>query len=183
MNRGHRLKPPATAQAQSMYGMLVGFIAEHVPEPRRFCLSLLGGKVESSPFAGEKLDRLRQQWADTLGAGPEALEIPAAQPFLLKALSLSAERLEDPDWEILTEGVDCFCTGVPLGFNYDIPHLPQVFERKVHWRKLDESELELDRENYKSAESSSAELLEKVPGRRKAWAYGAYDHGGTACRV
>ena len=167
MNRGHRLKPPATAHALSMYGMLVGFIAEHVPEPRRFCLSLLGGKVESSPFAGEKLDRLRQQWADTLGAGPEALEIPAAQPFLLKALSLSAERLEDPDWEILTEGVDCFCTGVPLGFNYDIPHLPQVYERKVHWRKLDESELELDRKNYKSAESSSAGLLEKFRAEEK----------------
>ncbi|CAE7243210.1 unnamed protein product [Symbiodinium sp. CCMP2592] len=169
MDRGHRLGPAATAHAQSMYRMLTSFIAEHVPDPRRFCLSLLSGKVESSPFAGEKLEALRKQWAKVLGAedSPDVLEIPDAQPFLLRALSLSAERLEDPDWEILTEGVDCFCTGVPLGLNCDIPHLPQVYERKCQWRKLDESELEFDRENYKSAELSSAGLLEKFRAEEK----------------
>ncbi|CAE7253326.1 unnamed protein product [Symbiodinium sp. CCMP2592] len=169
MDRGHRLGPAATAHAQSMYRMLTSFIAEHVPDPRRFCLSLLSGKIESSPFAGEKLEALRKQWAKVLGAedSPDVLEIPDAQPFLLRALSLSAERLEDPDWEILTEGVDCFCTGVPLGLNCDIPHLPQVYERKCQWRKLDESELDFDRENYKSAELSSAGLLEKFRAEEK----------------
>ncbi|CAE7196495.1 unnamed protein product [Symbiodinium sp. CCMP2592] len=169
MDRGHRLGPAATAHAQSMYRMLTSFIAEHVPDPRRFCLSLLSGKVESSPFAGEKLEALRKQWAGVLGAenNPDVLEIPGAQPFLLRALSLSAERLEDPDWQVLTEGVDSFCTGVPLGLNCDIPHLPQVYEKKCHWRKLDESELEFDRENYKSAELSSAELLEKFRAEEK----------------
>ena len=169
MDRGHRLSPAATAHAQSMYRMLTRFVSEHVHDPQKFCLSLLSGKVESSPFAGDKLEGLRKQWAELHGAGPDSdlLEIPDAQPFLLKALSRTAERLEDPDWEILTEGAECFCKGVPLGFKTTIPHIPQVYDRKEHWRKLDESELELDRANYKSAEMSSAELLEKFRAEEK----------------
>ncbi|CAE7449853.1 unnamed protein product, partial [Symbiodinium sp. CCMP2456] len=169
MDRGHRLGPEATALAQSMYRMVTRFIAEHVPDQKHLCLSLLSGKLEASPFAGDKIQGLRASWAELLGAeqGSDVLEIPEAQPFLLKALSKTAERLCDPDWEILTEGADCFCTGVPLGFKVDLPHLPQVYERKSQWRKLDESELELDRVNYKSAEMSSAELLEKFRAEEK----------------
>ena len=169
MDRGHRLGPEATALAQSMYRMVTRFIAEHVPDQKHLCLSLLSGKLEASPFAGDKIQGLRASWAELLGAeqGSDVLEIPEAQPFLLKALSKTAERLCDPDWEILTEGADCFCTGVPLGFRVDLPHLPQVYERKSQWRKLDESELELDRVNYKSAEMSSAELLEKFRAEEK----------------
>ncbi|CAE7351564.1 unnamed protein product [Symbiodinium sp. CCMP2592] len=137
MDRGHRLGPAATAHAQSMYRMLTNFISEHVPDPRRFCLSLLSGKVESSPFAGEKLEALRKQWAEVLGAenNPDVLEIPDAQPFLLRALSLSAERLEDPDWQILTEGVDCFCTGeIPLAATADVSAAHRlVLHRKSDW--------------------------------------------------
>ncbi|CAE7863101.1 unnamed protein product, partial [Symbiodinium microadriaticum] len=39
--------------------------------------------------------------------------------------------------------------------------------QKEHWRKLTESELELDRANYKSAEMSSAELLDKFRAEEK----------------
>ncbi|CAE7263715.1 unnamed protein product [Symbiodinium sp. CCMP2592] len=130
MDRGHRLGPAATAHAQSIYRMLTNFISEHVPDPRRFCLSLLSGKVESSPFAGEKLEALRKQWAEVLGAenNPDVLEIPDAQPFLLRALSLSAERLEDPDWQILTEGE------IPLAATADVSAAHRlVLHRKSDW--------------------------------------------------
>ncbi|CAE7224100.1 mettl24 [Symbiodinium sp. CCMP2592] len=136
MDRGHRLGPAATAHAQSMYRMLTNFISEHVPDPRRFCLSLLSGKVESSPFAGEKLEALRKQWAEVLGAenNPDVLEIPDAQPFLLRALSLSAERLEDPDWQILTEGVDCAMQEIPLAATADVSAAHRlVLHRKSDW--------------------------------------------------
>ncbi|CAE7353254.1 unnamed protein product, partial [Symbiodinium sp. CCMP2456] len=117
MDRGHRLSPQATAHAQSMYRMVTQFITEHVPDPKHLCMSILSGKLEASPFAGEKIQGLRASWAELLGAGQgdDILEIPEAQPFLLKALSRTAERLCDPDWEILTEGTDCFCTGEKLG--------------------------------------------------------------------
>ena len=40
---------------------------------------------------------------------------------MLRALSRTAERLDNPDWEILTDGADNFCTGVPLGFPSSAP--------------------------------------------------------------
>ena len=88
MDRGHRLSPAATAHAQSMYCMLTRFVSEHVHDPQKFCLSLLSGKVESSPFAGDKLEGLRKQWAELHGAGPDSdlLEIPDAQPFLAQGI-------------------------------------------------------------------------------------------------
>ena len=76
------------------------------------------------------------------------------------ALSRTAEALEDPDLVILTEGQDSFVNGVPVGFG-EISWVPQVFARKEKWRKLDESEPDFDRANYKSAEMSSEELLNK----------------------
>ena len=59
------------------------------------------------------------------------LEVPSGQPFLLRAIGRTAELLGDPDWEILTEGSDNY-------FEEDIPHLPQVFERKSKHRKFDD---------------------------------------------
>ncbi|CAE7632161.1 unnamed protein product [Symbiodinium sp. CCMP2592] len=93
-------------------------------------------KVDSSPFAGEKLETLRKQWAGLLGAenNPDVLEIPDAQPFLLRALSLSAERLEDPDWQILTEGVDCAMQEIPLAATADVSAAHRlVLHRKSDW--------------------------------------------------
>ena len=48
-----------------------------------------------------------------------------------------------------------------MGFGEPIEHVPQVFSLKEHWRKLDESEPDFDRANYKSAELSASQLLAK----------------------
>ena len=163
-----------------MHKAAVSFIRQHVLDPPRLCHSLLLGKLESSPFSPGQLEGFRNQWAEALGKPGDSglLERPSGQPFLLKALSLSAELLEDPDWGILTEGQDCFLTGVPVGFGEPIEHVPQVFSLKEHWRKLDESEPDFDRANYKSAELSASQLLAKFReeeklGRRRPTTLGA----------
>ncbi|CAE7480211.1 unnamed protein product, partial [Symbiodinium pilosum] len=100
--------------------------------------------------------------SDPNGSEPWGTKATAVcQPFLLRALSRTAEILEDPDWKILTEGQDCFLNGVPVGFGETIKQVPQVFGLKEHWRKLDVSEPDFDRANYKSADMSSTQLLAK----------------------
>ena len=69
MDRGHHLSSPATAFAQSMHRMATRFIAEHVGDAKGMCIGLLTQKLKSSPFAGKKMEDLRCQWAQLLGAG------------------------------------------------------------------------------------------------------------------
>ena len=128
-------------------------------DPERLCKSLLVGKVDRSPFSSEAIMSLRESWVKLLGGAddPSCLECPPAQPFFLKALARTAELLEDPDWEIIGSVKDCYITGVPVGFEHEIPHVPH----KQKWRKLDVTELELDRSNYSSADLSSEQLLAK----------------------
>ena len=52
-------------------------------------------------------------------------------------------------------------SGVPVGFGETIEQVPQVFGLKEHLRKLDESEPDFDRANFKSAEMSATQLLAK----------------------
>ena len=96
-------------------------------------MSLLTGKLERSPFTAQRLDELRVKWAGIVGHGQDQaafLERPLGQPFFLRALAYTAEVLEDPDWQILIEGTDCYNTGVPVGFEEELPRVPQVFEHK-----------------------------------------------------
>ena len=139
-----------------MHRVALTFIRQRVADPERLCHALLLGKLESTPFSAEQLQGVRDRWVDALGKQGDLslLDKPEGQPFYLKALSLSAEILEDPDWHILTEGQGCFLRGVPVV-------LSTFLGMKEHWRKLDESEPDFDRSNYKSAELSASQLLAK----------------------
>ena len=162
-DRGHSLGDKAKVLSKRLYQMGMNCLTQNVKCPEEMCKSILGGKLKESPFAGRCLEDLRKSWALHMGCADfEAfLSRPTGQPFHLIALSRTAEALEDPDWAILTEGQDSFASGVPLGFGEPIPRVPQVFARKEKWRKLDESDPDYDRANYKSAEMSSEELLNK----------------------
>ena len=162
-DRGHSLGQKAQALAARMHRLALDFVRRHVADPEQLCHALLLGKLEASPFNEELLQSIRLQWGGALGdqGGSDLLGKPDGQPFFLRALSRAAEILEDPDWKILTEGQDCFLSGVPVGFGETIGHVPQVFGLKEHWRKLDESEPDFDRANYKSADMSSTQLLAK----------------------
>ena len=105
-------------------------------------------------------------------------EIPPRQPFLLRALAKSAEILEDPDWRILTEGQDSYCTGVRLG--YDVTHsaFAAGLRAKAKHRRFDDDLPAWDRANYASAQLSSQQLLDKFRsevdlGRMQATTLGA----------
>ena len=169
-DRGHYAKCEQRTFALQMHALGLSFLKEHVADPKDLCLSILSGKLQCSPFSGDRIQSLRLSWAEALGARRQEnlQDIPAGQPFCLRALSRSAELVGDPDWRILTEGVDNFCTGVPVvGIDERIPHVPQLYAPKTKWRKLDESDQDFDRSNYRSADISSDELLDKFRAEEK----------------
>ena len=142
---------------RALHQLGLEFLREQVPDPRTLCQSLEKGELESSPFEESAMHRLRQRWCMLVGGKDwrHLASIPSGQPFLLRALAKTAELMGDADWEILTEGV------VVLGFREEVPQLPQVYDHKTKWRKLDEDLPEWDRPNYSSATVNAKQLLEK----------------------
>ena len=160
-DRGAFLSPCARAVAQSLHRLALSFVRREVTDPVAFCERWVGGELQESPFGDSSLQELRRSWCQTVGGKDweHLLDVPKGQPFLLRALGRTAELLEDPDWRILTEGRDNYCSGVPVGFEEDIPHVPQVYERKTKHRKFDDDLPEWDRANYSSAKLNAEQLL------------------------
>ncbi|CAE7822684.1 unnamed protein product, partial [Symbiodinium necroappetens] len=115
--RGARLGETARRFASAMHTLVKSFVLRVIPDAERSAMELVLGRYTSSPFSEKDMSQLRQQWVSLLGdsQGFDLLEVPERQPFFLPALARTAELLEDPDWEIVTQGNDNFCTGVPLG--------------------------------------------------------------------
>ncbi|OLP76746.1 hypothetical protein AK812_SmicGene43280, partial [Symbiodinium microadriaticum] len=159
--RGARLGETARRFASAMHTLVKSFVLRVIPDPERSAMELVLGPYTSSPE--KDMLQLRQQWVSFLGdsQGFDLLEVPERQPFFLPALARTAELLEDPDWEIVTQGNDNFCTGVPLGCEEVLPQVPQVFDFKYKSRTLDESEYDWDRSNYQSAREFETPLQEK----------------------
>ena len=161
--RGAQLGEKARRFASAMHTLVKSFVLRVTPDPERTAMELVLGRYTSSPFTEKDMAQLRKQWVSLLGdsQGFDLLEVPERQPFFLPALARTAELLEDPDWEIVTQGNDNFCTGVPLGCEEILPQVPQVFDFKYKSRTLDESEYDWDRSNYQSARDFEAPLHEK----------------------
>ena len=161
--RGARLGETAQRFASAMRTLMKSFVLRVIPDVERSAMELVLGRYTSSPFSEKDMSQLRHQWVSLLGdsQGFDLLEVPERQPFFLPALARTAELLEDPDWEIVTQGNDNFCTGVPLGCEEVLPQVPQVFDFKYKSRTLDESEYDWDRSNYQSAREFEAPLHEK----------------------
>ena len=133
-DRGAHLGRGAKTLSHALHRLALDFLNEHVPKPKELCMSLLTGKLEGSPFSAKHLGELRSKWAGLVCPRVDQatfLEKPQGQPFFLRALACTAEALEDPDWQILIEGTDCYATGVPVGFEEELPRVPQVFELKT----------------------------------------------------
>ena len=62
---------------------------------------------------------------------------------------------------MLTEEVDSFSSGVPVGYDQPLPRVSAVFPPKERFRKLDDSIFMEDSANYKSADGMSHKLEEK----------------------
>ena len=52
-------------------------------------------------------------------------EVADSQPFFLRAISASAELLDDPDWEAVACQEDSYVTGVSIGYDRPVEHLPR----------------------------------------------------------
>ena len=194
-SRGTTLPQRAKDFSRRLNGLVQAFVLKEVPDCRKLAISLATGHVLNSPFSEESLNRFREEWASLVcnfeGAQHEGLlEVAPTQPFYLRLLSCTARLLEDPDWEILTEGNECFEKGVPLGYDEPIPRVPQVFDRKVKWRKLDESEFEAVQENYHSAKLTVQEMELKFREEEKlgrmyptTFATLAAEHGRERVRI
>ncbi|CAE7611856.1 unnamed protein product, partial [Symbiodinium sp. KB8] len=194
-SRGATLSHQAKDMSRRLHELVQAFVVKQVPDCQHLCLRLAAGHVTSSPFDEVSLQRLREEWASIVcnieGVQHEGLlEVSPPQPFYLRLLACTARLLEDPDWQILTEGDECFERGVPLGYDEVIPRVPQVFERKVKWRKLDESTFEAIKDNYSSAKLTVQELEQKFREEEKAgrmypttFATLAAEHGADRVRV
>ncbi len=131
-----------------------------VGDRRRVCYELVLGRLKSSPFPLEAVDRCAAI-RGLLGVTDSALEVPQGQPFHLHLVSRVLKVVGDPDTAILVDGNDTFATGVPIGVDEPLPRTPMVFPPQERHRKLDESDFNPIAENYASAQLSKEELEAK----------------------
>ena len=159
------LPQQALGFATAMHEVLRTFVGRVIPDARRTAMELALGRLKESPFTPELLGHLRDDWFGCIEKAqgcrcPDLRVVPSGQPFFLHALSATARLLQDPDWQAVSCQNDSYVTGVALGHDDPVPHLPQVYEYKYKARKLDESDVEWHRDNYSSA-NETAEQLEK----------------------
>jgi len=158
--RNYLAKGSATKHAEQVVEILHDFLVKEIGDLRKEAFRLALGHYQQSPFGPEQLQTLRKKIATLLRPGDEdaLLVQPPRQPFFLYLLAESLRELDDPDWEILVQGEECFAKGVPLGVETELPRTPQVFRRREKFRQLDITDFQPDMKNYATAELSSEEL-------------------------
>ena len=144
--------------AEGLQRVVRNFVLSEVGDVKLMTFKLAAGRIESSPFSPEAMQRLREELASLTQDPALSMTVPARQPFYLHLLSQSLRELGDPDWAILTQGEECFARGVPLGDERPLERVPQVFRARVKERRLDESAYNADMDNYSSAELSGDQL-------------------------
>ena len=146
--------------AEGLQRCIRNFVLSELDDVKTMSFKLAAGRIESSPFKPESMQRLREELASLTPDPQLSLTVPERQPFYLHLLAQSLRELGDPDWAILTQGEECFAQGVPLGDVNPLGRVPQVFRARVKERRLDESEYNPDMVNYSSAELSGDQLEE-----------------------
>ncbi|CAE7247487.1 unnamed protein product [Symbiodinium natans] len=159
---------PEWQHAERVQRAIRNFVLEEVGDLRKAALQLAVGRMKSSPFSEQGVQRLRQQVASMLPDPDLALQVPERQPFLLHLLSQSLKLLGDPDWACLSQGEECFAMGVPLGDEVPLPRTPQVYRERVKERTLDVTPFQQIMNNYESAELSADKLEEHFAAEERA---------------
>ena len=136
------------------------------PDLKRATFQL--GHFKESPIAEADLNELRTKWFELLPQPRQAAEVPEFQPFLLFALGQTLRKMDDPDHRVIDLAKHSYATGVPVGMGEKMPRTPSVFERKVKWRKYDETEPCFEAQNYASA-VEAGEMLEQQFKEEENW--------------
>ena len=132
----------------------------------KVALALALGRYTESPFPEAFLREARACATVTLIEQEQDLEastllhLEPGQPFFLHLLAAMARQAGDPDWRVLTTGQSCALKGFPVGAGEKLDRVPAVYDRKVRWRKLDESARDFNRESYPST-ALAVEALER----------------------
>ena len=144
-------------KSQELATALLDLLHKELGEPARVCMKLACGKFLDSPFPAELVERGRDLWASTVAASSvfskeQLLEVAEYQPFLLKLIGETLRLSGDPDWRIFYASKrENFVEGASVGPGTIMPRTPAVFERKLKFKKYDESDYSADTSNYKSA--------------------------------
>ncbi|CAE7237298.1 unnamed protein product, partial [Symbiodinium microadriaticum] len=101
--------------AEGLQRCIRNFVLSELDDVKTMSFKLAAGRIESSPFKPESMQRLREELASLTPDPQLSLTVPERQPFYLHLLAQSLRVLGDPDWAILTQGEECFAQGVPLG--------------------------------------------------------------------
>ena len=151
----------ATSFCKSLSDMIDKRMDIMFKDPQKMVSSLALGKIKAQPFSDQQLANLRKDWFNLLPDPNQAAVVPVHQPFLLQAMSQTLRCMEVPDWTVLSETVDSYASGVPVGMGMDMPGTPAVFARKTRWRKYDDTEQVFEMTNYKSAAEAGDSLQEQ----------------------
>ena len=156
------------SQATPLASKLSLLLVEALGDPALVCFKLACGKCSESPFSPDIIQQGRRLLAESVAlqstfSVDELLQVQEFQPFLLRLIGESLRLMEDPDWRVyFKSGREHFWDGVSVGPGAKMPRTPAVFERKVKYRKYDESEFSSDMQNYKSAAGPEmAKVLEE----------------------
>jgi hypothetical protein len=160
----HRRRPlPGGGAARLVRDAILAAVRK-LPDPDRLVYRLATGNQKVSPFPDEMLAALRRDVACLLAerfpgtTSDSYLIVHDYQPFYLNMLSGIMQDINDPDWRQLTLGRYSYSKGVPIGVNLKMPRTPSVYERKIRWRTLDQSDYVPDRDNYSSAKEAAPQL-------------------------
>ena len=99
-DRGVNRSPEANPLLTSIYSLLLQEVVSSVGDPRRVCYELVLGRLKSSPFPLEAVDRCRAAIGGLLGVTDSALEVPQGQPFHLHLVSRVLKVVGDPDTDL-----------------------------------------------------------------------------------
>ena len=160
-SRGHNRTVEMKKLAAETFKRLHSAVTESMQDVRKDAFRLVTGKIQSSPFTEEVLNKVRGEVAMLLRDPEDALVRDEGQPFFLRMLAHWLEVFGDPDVQCLVSDTDSYATGVSVGVDAPLPRSPQIFPPKLKHRKLDGTEFNPIADNYISGQISSKELEEK----------------------
>ena len=156
----HRRRLPAVGDLALQ---LVSAMGLNLDDWSNTIFAMLAGKLKSSPFKPEEVAKGREfltSWVTEAGFPPTPTKKDIQQGPQIRLLQAFMRACADPD----AEAMDCFATGVCLGYNQRMPRTPAVYEAKAKWRlKFEESQ---DATEEWSPNHGSARLRQEFLGEK-----------------
>ena len=142
---------------EAVLASLLSLLRENLSDIPKICVGLACGHASVSPFSEVLLEKGRQVLAVAVSPSSafscsELLTVQKNQPFYLRLIGELLRLQGDPDWRVFYKSPsENFWDGVSVGPGRKMPRTPSVFERKIKQRKYDDTFLNTDVANYKSA--------------------------------